>query len=140
MPQSPLDLSHVFELEPRGGFLRVHGTGPVHARIEGILADLEGQLLRTAKIEAHLHNRDRTLPQDWSDMAQVLENDEVLESLGNSSEQELSMIKFALMRLDEGSYFQCAECGNDVGAELRVVRLVICHRSSPSLSRPTVCL
>ena len=51
---------------------------------------------------------------DWSEQASERENDEVLESLGNSSEQELSMIKFALMRIEEGSYFQCSECGADI--------------------------
>ena len=51
---------------------------------------------------------------DWSEQASERENDEVLESLGNSSEQELAMIKFALMRIEEGTYFQCAECGADI--------------------------
>ena len=51
---------------------------------------------------------------DWSEQASERENDEVLESLGNSSEQELEMIKFALMRIDEGSYFFCSECGEDI--------------------------
>lgn len=51
---------------------------------------------------------------DWSEQASERENDEVLESLGINSEQELSMIKFALMRIDEGTYFQCAECGEDI--------------------------
>jgi RNA polymerase-binding protein DksA len=51
---------------------------------------------------------------DWSEQASERENDEVLESLGNSSEQELAMIKYALLRIEEGSYFQCAECGEDI--------------------------
>jgi len=51
---------------------------------------------------------------DWNEQASERENDEVLESLGNSSEQELSMIKYALMRIDEGNYFQCDECGEDI--------------------------
>ena len=51
---------------------------------------------------------------DWSEQASERENDEVLESLGNSSEQDLSMIKFALMRIDEGNYLRCAKCGNDI--------------------------
>ena len=51
---------------------------------------------------------------DWSEQASERENDEVLESLGNSSEQELAMIKFALQRLDEGNYFDCVECGQAI--------------------------
>ncbi len=51
---------------------------------------------------------------DWSEQASERENDEVLESLGNTSEQELMMIKYALMRIEDGSYFQCDECGADI--------------------------
>ena len=51
---------------------------------------------------------------DWSEQASERENDEVLESLGISSEQELSMIKFALHRIENGTYFQCDECGEDI--------------------------
>jgi DnaK suppressor protein len=51
---------------------------------------------------------------DWSEQASERENDEVLESLGNSSEEELAMIKFALLRIDEGNYFNCAECGEAI--------------------------
>ncbi|MDH3635431.1 MAG: TraR/DksA family transcriptional regulator [Gammaproteobacteria bacterium] len=51
---------------------------------------------------------------DWSEQASERENDEVLESLGNSSEQELAMIKFALLRIENGTYFQCDECGEEI--------------------------
>jgi RNA polymerase-binding protein DksA len=51
---------------------------------------------------------------DWSEQASERENDEVLESLGNSSEQELAMIKFALLRIDNGNYFHCDQCGDDI--------------------------
>ena len=53
---------------------------------------------------------------DWAEQASERENDEVLESLGNSSEQELAMIKLALQRIDSGNYFHCVECGNDIPA------------------------
>lgn len=51
---------------------------------------------------------------DWSEQASERENDEVLESLGNSSEQELAMIKFALLRIENGTYFQCDQCGEEI--------------------------
>lgn len=51
---------------------------------------------------------------DWSEQASERENDEVLESLGISSEQELLMINYALQRIDSGDYFQCDECGADI--------------------------
>ena len=51
---------------------------------------------------------------DWSEQASERENDEVLESLGNSSEVELAQIRFALQRLDNDTYFRCAECGSPI--------------------------
>ena len=51
---------------------------------------------------------------DWSDQASERENDEVLESLGNVSEQELEMINLALQRIENGNYLQCIECGEDI--------------------------
>ena len=51
---------------------------------------------------------------DWSEQASERENDEVLESLGNSSEQELLLINYALKRIDNGNYFMCDECGADI--------------------------
>ena len=51
---------------------------------------------------------------DWTEQASERENDEVLESLGNGSDQELSMINAALQRIDNGCYFQCARCGDDI--------------------------
>ena len=53
---------------------------------------------------------------DWAEQASERENDEVLESLGNSSEQELAMVNFALQRIESGDYFRCAECGEDIPA------------------------
>ena len=47
---------------------------------------------------------------DWNEQAIERENDEVLESLGNSSEEELTKIKSALLRIDEGNYFHCSQC------------------------------
>ena len=47
---------------------------------------------------------------DWTEQATERENDEVLESLGNASEQELAMINQALLRIDSGEYFSCGTC------------------------------
>jgi RNA polymerase-binding transcription factor DksA len=51
---------------------------------------------------------------DWTEPARARQHDEVLESLGNSSEQELSMINYALQRIEENHYFICAECGGTI--------------------------
>ena len=54
---------------------------------------------------------------DWGEQATERENDEVLESLGTTSSQDLVKIKNALKRLDEGEYFYCSSCGEDIPAE-----------------------
>jgi RNA polymerase-binding transcription factor DksA len=54
---------------------------------------------------------------DWSEQATERENDEVLESLGITAEQELVMINSALQRIVTGDYFQCSLCGKDIPAE-----------------------
>ena len=54
---------------------------------------------------------------DWSEQAVERENDEVLESLGNASEQELVMINTALKRIDSSEYFICSKCGEDIPPE-----------------------
>ena len=51
---------------------------------------------------------------DWEEQATERENDEVLESLGNASAQELAMIDQALKRIEDGEYFICSECGADI--------------------------
>lgn len=54
---------------------------------------------------------------NWTEQATERENDEVLDSLGNTSEEELSMINNALKRIDSGSYFHCSNCGEDIPRE-----------------------
>lgn len=51
---------------------------------------------------------------DWSEQATERENDEVLESLGNASEEELLKINQALNRIESGEYFSCSICGKDI--------------------------
>ena len=51
---------------------------------------------------------------NWTEQATERENDEVLESLGNASEQELVMINNALKRIEAGEYFICSNCGEDI--------------------------
>lgn len=51
---------------------------------------------------------------NWTEQATERENDEVLESLGNTSEEELFMINNALKRIEAGNYFSCSNCGEDI--------------------------
>ncbi|MCW8901755.1 MAG: TraR/DksA family transcriptional regulator [Gammaproteobacteria bacterium] len=51
---------------------------------------------------------------NWTEQATERENDEVLESLGIASEQELLMINNALKRIESGEYFVCSMCGEEI--------------------------
>lgn len=51
---------------------------------------------------------------NWTEQANERENDEVLESLGNASENELLMINHALKRIENGEYFSCSNCGENI--------------------------
>lgn len=51
---------------------------------------------------------------NWTEQATERENDEVLESLGNVSEEELSMINIALKRIESADYFHCSNCSEDI--------------------------
>jgi DnaK suppressor protein len=53
---------------------------------------------------------------DWTEQAVERENDEVLESLGLASEEELQQIKAALARIEAGEYFTCSQCGEEIPA------------------------
>ena len=54
---------------------------------------------------------------DWTEQATERENDEVLESLGRASEEELIKINNALQRIESGEYFTCSYCGKDIPPE-----------------------
>jgi DnaK suppressor protein len=78
-----------------------------------ILLDLKHEVSgRISTIDRDI--RHEGMSADWSEQATERENDEVLESLGNSSEQELSMINFALQRIEESNYFNCDQCGDTI--------------------------
>ena len=82
------------------------------------LVELEREISdRLNAIERDIRHEE--ISADWSDQATERENDEVLMSLGDSSEEELAQIRLALRRIDEGRYFHCRGCG----AEIPLARL-----------------
>ena len=82
-------------------------------RFRQVLLDMKSE--RTRRIRTIDRDiRHEGMSADWSEQASERENDEVLESLGNNSEKELQMINYALKRLDDGSYFQCDSCGEEI--------------------------
>ena len=83
-------------------------------RLEGEFREL---LTRHERISAHLRNEDREVPDDWTEMAQFMENDEVLEALEEHSRDQLESIRRAVRRMDEGTYGTCGACGDAISRE-----------------------
>lgn len=52
---------------------------------------------------------------DFAEQATEAEADEVLEGLESSALLEIAQINAALSRIEEGSYGECATCGEPVG-------------------------
>ena len=67
---------------------------------------------RMKSIEHDIRHED--ISADWNEQATERENDEVLETLGNAAERELHNINAALQRIEEGTYFYCQECGDEI--------------------------
>ena len=60
---------------------------------------------------------DQPAPADDEERALEREDDEVLERLGQSGLHEIQMIDAALGRVEEGTYGECAKCGEDIAEE-----------------------
>lgn len=85
-------------------------------------ADRKAQLLaRMADLRTRLEHIEEELDshqsKDWEDLATEREEDEVLEGMGVSGQQEIRMIEAALKRIDEGEYGFCTKCGAVISAE-----------------------
>jgi RNA polymerase-binding transcription factor DksA len=86
-------------------------TAKYHATLMHRLGTLDARL---HAIEAEL---DEPRSQDWEELAVEREGDEVLESLGHSSEKEVARIRAALGRIRDGSYGICTVCGEPISTD-----------------------
>ena len=84
--------------------------------LESIKAQLEERLkfLSAKVVEIEEDLREPANP-DFAEQATEAEADEVLEGLESSALLEISQINAALNRIDEGTYGECATCGDTVG-------------------------
>ena len=79
-------------------------------------------LERKAEITNRINAIDKDIKHEgmtsnWTEQATERENDEVLESLGVASEDELVKINQALKRIEAGEYFTCSVCGKEIPPE-----------------------
>lgn len=78
-------------------------------------------LKRLGELDARLHDIESELDvlhsKDWEEAAVEREDDEVLEKLGQSSQDEILRIRAALQRIRDQEYGYCARCGDDISPE-----------------------
>ncbi len=92
-------------------------TGSIKVDLAKIKAELEKKLheleARSQGIEANLSAEPDA---DWEENAKQHEDDEVLDQLGNITEDEIRHVKLALSRIETGDYGICSSCQGKIGA------------------------
>ena len=80
---------------------------------KNLLLDNQTELKRRlAAIEVDVRSE---ASKDSEEQSIERENDEVIDTLGNSAREELGKISQALRRIDSGNYFDCIVCGEPIG-------------------------
>ncbi len=72
---------------------------------------------RLTKITADVRHDDQPLNADSSEQAIEVENDQVLDALGNAARLEVEKIRQAISRIDAGTYGICQGCGEAIKSE-----------------------
>ena len=82
----------------------------IKAELEKTLNELEA---RSQGIEANLSAEPDA---DWEENAKQHEDDEVLDQLGNITEDEIRHVRRALSRIESGEYGICTSCHSKISA------------------------
>ena len=89
-------------------------SGEVYGRLRRILEDKKRELQgRLERITANLR---RGYEADSKERAKQMEDNEVVDALGNEARIELAKISAALLRMDAGGFGNCRECGTEIQA------------------------
>ena len=84
--------------------------GEFRQALEAKKAELEARLARiTANVRRGYHA-------DSKERAKELEDNEVVDALGNEARSELLKIGAALQRMERGEFGTCVECGSEIDA------------------------
>ncbi len=71
---------------------------------------------RMEKLAKHTQHREEPIPQDFSEQAVSMENDETMVALEEELQANLSDVEAALARLEAGEYGQCRSCQEPISA------------------------
>lgn len=79
------------------------------------LQDMRSELSkRITDIEKDLHHQEEAVEKDFAEQATQSENDEVLTSLDDEAKSTLIRVNSALLRIQNGEYGLCEECGKEI--------------------------
>jgi len=87
-------------------------TGNGHEALRASLLAKKREL--SERLERISANLQRGFDADSKEMAKELEDSEVVDALGNEARAVVRKISDALVRLEEGSYGRCVECGEAI--------------------------
>jgi len=80
-----------------------------------LLVQKQELLIRAAKVRADITRSSGPLDKDFAEQVVQMENDAVLDGIGEATKQELAQINRALAQLDQGTYGHCSSCGEPIG-------------------------
>ena len=69
---------------------------------------------RVDAISKDLHHEEVEIEKDFAEQATQLENDEVLNSLNDEAKVTVMQIDKALLRIKDGTFGACTECGTEI--------------------------
>lgn len=69
---------------------------------------------RIAKLTDHMSHPQDELGQHWDDQALTATHNEMRKKLLVEAEQGLSLVNAALLRIENGSYGICTQCGEEI--------------------------
>jgi len=72
---------------------------------------------RVDAISKDLHHEEIEIEKDFAEQATQLENDEVLNSLNDEAKASVMQIDKALLRIENGTYGLCVECGEAINQQ-----------------------
>jgi len=72
---------------------------------------------RVDAISKDLHHEETEIEKDFAEQATQLENDEVLNSLNDEAKVTVMQIDKALLRMNDGTFGLCTECGVEINAQ-----------------------
>jgi len=85
------------------------------APLEALRAELERKKQElSARLDRISANLRRGYEADSKERAKQLEDNEVVDALGNEAREEVAKISAALQRMDSGDYGTCTECGTPI--------------------------